>query len=370
VLVDGKDRVDTVVAPGARDIVRAACGADVVKDGLGALHGVVRDSAGRPGAARAVTVSWPGGMASLPDGRVFSGRTTTGTLTDDLGRWTLCGVPRGRTARVHAAGDDGNAATEVQIPEQGWMAAVPLRMSAAVVAGDQTTAILELSAQDKAGQPLADATLEMTATTGEQRKVTTDSRGRALVASFPVGTMKLRARRVGFAPGDLVVTVAAGRNTVPVRLDKTALPWLDAVRVVGNNRRSVGGFDGFETRRLRKEATATFTQEEIAQRNPAAISDLLRTLGSIRLADSAGVTVAQLTRAFKLDRNANLQACNLRILLDGMVMPENSSVNVVGPREVKGLEVYASTARTPTALASMPGDAACGLIAIWTVQAP
>jgi hypothetical protein len=219
--------------------------------------------------------------------------------------------------------------------------------------------------RDKTARVIEDATLELSALTGEKQKVTTDARGRALVASFPTGMVKMRAKRSGYASGEVVFAVAAGRNTVPVILDKTALPLLDTVRVIGN-RKGSSKMDGFETRRARHEATASFTREEIAARSTVEISDLLRGVGGIHVVDSSGVRMAQLSRGFSLDSNANAKPCNMRVVLDGLLVPEDAGVNLVRPSEVSGLEVFASAGRTPVGLGVGPMEAACGVIVIWT----
>ena len=364
-----RTRVDSVMLPTAREIVRGACGADAVKNGLGALYGTVRDTSARAAAGRAVTVSWMGTVTGLSTGHIFAGRNTTGTLSDDAGAWRLCDVPRNRALTVRTAGDDGHASVEVTVPEWRWFVEVPLRVSAGPMAAagdaDSSAATLELFVHDNAKRVIEAATLELSALTGERRKVTTDARGRALVASFPTGMVKMRTKRAGYAPGELVFAVAAGRNTVPVILDKVALPLLDTVRVIGN-RKGSSKLDGFETRRARHEATASFNREEIAARSPVEISDLLRGVGGIHVVDSSGVQIAQLSRGFSLDRNANAKPCNMRVMLDGLMMPEDAGVNMVRPSEVSGLEIFASTARTPVGLGIMPMDAACGVIAIWT----
>ena len=361
-------RVDSVPMPSARELVRSACGNDAVKNALGALIGTVRDSSARPAPGRAITVTWTGAMAGLPDGRVFGGRTTSGTLSGDDGAWRLCDVPRNRALTVRTAGDDGQASVSVIIPEWRWFVSVPLKVSAAAIAtgdADSAAATLELQVRDLTGRVLDAATLELNSGTGEQRKVTSDARGRALVTSFPPGVVKLIARRAGYAAGEVRFTVAAGRNTVPVILDKSALPALDTVRVVGN-RRASSRFDGFETRRARREATASFSREDIQKRAPGEISDLLRSVGAVRMMDSSGVMVAQLSRGFQLDKDGNARPCNMRVVVDGVLAPVEAGVNLARPADVYGLEVFASTARAPAGLGLMAADAACGLIAIWT----
>ncbi|MDQ8155452.1 MAG: hypothetical protein P3B98_12405 [Gemmatimonadota bacterium] len=358
--------IDSATVPSARDVVRDACGADAVKGGLAALHGTVRDSAGRAAAGRAVTVSWLGTVLKTDRAVVFAGRNTVGTMSDNAGVWRLCDVPRERTLTVRASGDDGNAVTEVTVPDGRWLHPVTLRLGrGAAGAVDSTAASLELLTKDAAGTALGATTLELTAVGGAQRKVTTDAQGRALVAAFPPGMVKLRAKRPGYESGDVLFTALAGRNTVPVILGQATLPMLDTVRVAGN-RRTSSRMDAFETRRARREATASYNAADIGKRNPSELADLLRGVAGVRLADSAGVTVALLARGFKLDRDANAQPCVMKVLLDGVLMPMQAGVNVARPTELLGLEVFASTARTPAGLGLLATDAACGVIAVYT----
>lgn len=362
-----RTRVDTVMAPMARDIVREACGADGVKRGLGALYGTVRESAGRPAAGRAVTVSYVGSIAGLSSARAFIARESVGMMTDDAGAWHVCDVPRGKRIAVRSNGDDGIAMADTVLSDMRWIQRIDLQVSKAATDApvDSSVATLELLVHDAAGTGLSAASLELTSYNGEQRKVTTDARGRALVAAFPPGRVTLRAKRAEFMTGEVVFSAAGGRNTVPVTLNRASLPVLDTVRVIGN-RRASSRMDGFETRRLRREASVSLTAEDIAKRAPGELADLLRTLSGVRLADSSGVTVAELTRGFKLDRDANAKACLMRVVLDGVLVPLEAGVNVVRPGDVRGLEVFLSSSRAPSGLGIMATDAACGLIAIYT----
>jgi hypothetical protein len=365
-IAERRTAVDSVTVPSARDVVRSACGGDAVKGGLAALHGVVRDSAGRPAAGRAITASWLGTVLKTDRAVLFAGRNTVGTMTDNAGVWFLCEVPRERTLTVRASGEDGSAAAEVTVPNGRWLHSVAMRLGRGDLgAVDSTAALLELLTKDAAGTALGATSLELTAGNGAQRKVTTDAQGRALVAAFPPGLVKLRAKRPGYESGDVLFTALAGRNTVPVILGQATLPMLDTVRVAGN-RRTSSRMDAFETRRARREASASYNAADIARRNPSELADLIRGVAGVRLADSSGVTVAQLTRGFKLDRDANAQPCVMKVLLDGVLMPMQAGVNVARPEEVLGLEVFASASRTPTAIGVMATDAACGVIVVYT----
>lgn len=69
-------------------------------------------------------------------------------------------------------------------------------------------------------QPIAGVQISVAGTT---RNVTTDQQGR-YTFTVPAGTQRLRARRLGFAPADTVVTVSAGvTTTTNFRLQQSAL---------------------------------------------------------------------------------------------------------------------------------------------------
>lgn len=362
----GRTRLDSVPMPPSRDIVKSACGVESARQGLAAIVGTVRDSAGRPASGRAVIVSWSGG-ATVVAGRLIATarRTTAGTVADDAGMWHACDVPRGRSITIRAQGDDGQGMAEVVVPESRWIFPVALTMSRAATSAVDSLATLELLVKDAAGTPVGTANIELVAASGDSRKLTTDARGRALVTAFPPGLTKLRAKRQGYATGDVMFTAAGGRNTVPLVLGQETLPKLDTVRVVGNQRSS-SRMDAFATRRARREATASFDTTDIARRGATELADLLRGVVGVRVADSAGVYIAQLTRGFKLDRNANGQPCVMRVVVDGMLMPLEAGVNVARPAEVLGLEVFTSAARAPVGTGVSAEEVACGLIIVYT----
>lgn len=366
VIAPGRTKIDTMSVPSSRDVVRNACGSDAARQGLSALVGVVRDSAGRPAAGRAVLLSWFGG-ATIVGNRLIEtkGRTTAGTVADDAGIWHACDVPRGRSITVRAQGDDGQGVADVVVPEGRWMYPVVLTMSRTATSANDSLASVELIVKDAAGTPVGTTAIELTAASGESRRVTTDNRGRALLTDFPPGLAKLKPKRAGYTSGDVMFTVAGGRNTVPIILGQQTLPRLDTVRVVGNRRES-SRLDAFVTRRARREATASFDTTDIARRSFTEVSDMLRGVVGVRVADSAGVFIAQLTRGFSLDRNANGQPCVMRVVVDGMLMPLEAGVNVARPSELLGLEVFTSAARAPVGTGVSAEEIACGLIIMYT----
>src|SRR2546421_4677886 len=81
------------------------------------------------------------------------------------------------------------------------------------------------------GTPLAGVAVTIV---GTELHAATDAAGRYAVAQVPAGPQRLRARRLGFAPGDTAVVVQEGmRAVVDLRLRASAVE-LEAVVTVGD----------------------------------------------------------------------------------------------------------------------------------------
>ena len=89
------------------------------------------------------------------------------------------------------------------------------------------------------GTRLSGVTLDVTtsAAVRHARWVTSEA-GCALLPDLHPGVIHVRARRIGFKPGEISARIAVGRNTVPIILGSSTLPALDTVRVVGDQKRS------------------------------------------------------------------------------------------------------------------------------------
>lgn len=58
--------------------------------------------------------------------------------------------------------------------------------------------------------------------------------------------------------------------------------------------------------------------------------------------------------------------CPLRLVIDGMPMPADTSVDEISPEDVGGIEIYAGAATLPMELAHFQEDDWCGAVLVWT----
>ena len=378
-------RIDSLELPSPNDVLFAACPRDSVRKGEGMLHGVVRDERARPMRGAAVTVVWQGNfeMVGLRDGsHLLYDQGSLGAVTGDAGNWRVCGVPRGPSLAVRVVTDSGSDIQRVRLDERRAFASVDLvthaKTSAAAAEAEVATrgpagaarAVVEISVMAD-GVELPGAQVEV-AEGNQTRRLTTGSTGRVLLPGVAPGMLTVRVRRLGYVPGAVVARVDVGRNTIPIILARTALPTLDTVRVMGNTRLfGLGRNDEFETRRVNHLATVSITREDIRKRNPVDAWQMLTTVPSIRIIDSAGVT-AESTRSNDMLPDGSQRKCYIRVMVDGLELMPRQGQNAVDlrqlpkPEEIHGIEVFAGPASIPVQYGGAGTDKWCGLIAIWT----
>jgi hypothetical protein len=369
--------VDSIALPAARDVLLKVCTKDSVQHGEGMLRGTVRDEHGQVLRQAAVTVTWQGAFANVNDQLTWS-EQTLGVLTGDDGRWRICGVPRDMVLTARVASDSGTAFGQARLAEDQPFGAIDLVVTwgAASAGGLQSArprALVEFAVYGSGGAPLPGATLEVVAPGGATRTVVTGSAGRALIPDLAPGLLRVRAKRIGFKPGQIAVTVEAGRNTVPILLSDAATPSLDTVRIVGGKRVSAR-LDEFETRRLNHQATASFNRDDIEKVNPAETWQMLSRVPSVRFIPSGktGSLLAISGRGMKID-GTTLQAvpCFMSVMVDGLMMMGEIDghfdlAHLPPPEDIHGIEVFAGAASIPPKYNGAGGDKMCGLIAIWT----
>jgi hypothetical protein len=197
--------------------------------------------------------------------------------------------------------------------------------------------------------------------------VTSDVGGQFRLEQIGAGRHLIVARRLGFSPESLLVTVDLQRvDTVRFVLHAVAST-LDGVDIIGTSASSAR-LKGFESRRARKNGGQFVTREDIDRRMPLVASDILRRLQGLRVVDSMGVQLAVSTRGPKPDlRNPRPMApCVLRIGVDGSLKEPYFPVNTVVVGDIHGIEVYSGPATMPPEFGGARRDAGCGLIMIWT----
>lgn len=226
---------------------------------------------------------------------------------------------------------------------------------------------LALVVSDSASRPLPDADIILTGRIGVAR-VRTDTQGRARWTGLGAGTYRAIVRCIGYEPLSMELPLDASTGVYAVVLEAVAAQSIAAMRVVADAP-VAARLAGFDERRRRGEPSASLTRAEIERRNPVQLSQLLRGLPGIRLADSLGIRVAISTRGQKLSRagtTMGLVPCVMRVMVDGAVLPALSNLDALVPAEVYGIEVYNGPSRMPAIMGGLRTDNWCGLIAIWT----
>ena len=381
------NRVDTVALPRPRDVLLRVCPKDSVANGEGLLRGTVSTERGSVVPHAAVVVTWQTNFdivgAANRDLLRYTEKTL-GALSDGTGGWRICGVPANTLITVRVLSDSGADLRRTRLP--GLFGAVDLVTRANVVAATtnrellvpteqnaprMSGALVELSVLDLRGRALQDAQLEVRPRRGPTRTVVTGASGRALLPDVEPGVVEIQVRRIGFKPGKLAATIEPGRNTIPIVLTELAAPTLDTVRVVGGVLRSGRGrFDEFETRRVLRAATATITSDDIKQRNPTSLWQMLTGIPSIKVVDTMSVTVE--SARSNLARNGALSSCYLSVVLNGIPQrPKPGAAafdlrDLPPPADIYGIEVFAGGASIPVQYSGTGDGKLCGLIAIWT----
>jgi hypothetical protein len=196
----------------------------------------------------------------------------------------------------------------------------------------------------------------------------TDTAGIAMAERVLPGVVDVALRRIGFEPTTFEIKVEAGDNSFTAHLEGSSVA-LDEMRIVGG-RTFYGRLDDFEQRRARHVANEVITKEEIDKRHPMRLSQMLRAVSGIRIADSTGNVVAVSSRGPSPvvipGQGIVLLECVLRMAVDGIMRPPLTDIDSVDPNDVYGVEVFLGPSRIPPQFGGMRGDSWCGLISVWT----
>jgi hypothetical protein len=216
---------------------------------------------------------------------------------------------------------------------------------------------------DTAGVPLIGVEV---AVAGKAWRGVTRERGEFRLARVEPGTHLIVARRAGFSPESVSVTLAeAGATDVRIVL-RPVVAKLDEI-VVREDVAISARLEGFERRRQRRMGGNFITREEIERRAPLVTADLLRRMQGFKIVDSGGVAVAVSTRGPKphLTGRQPMVNCVFRVGLDGFLTTA-LSINSITPRDIYGIEIYSGAASIPPEFGGARPDVWCGLIMIWT----
>jgi TonB family protein len=206
---------------------------------------------------------------------------------------------------------------------------------------------------DSAGGRVAGAQVTILGVLG---RAETGTDGNFRMSGVPAGSRTLIARRIGFRPESLAVSVRQGIIAeVEVRMRATPQQMTPVV-VDGGRARPTGRLRAFNERRARGQGHF-FTAADIDRRNPSLVTDLLRMIPGVRITRQGAQSIVTFRG----------QRCTPLIWLDGA--PATAGYldpDIFSPGSLAGIEVYAGPATVPPELMWVRGKGACGVIALWS----
>lgn len=208
---------------------------------------------------------------------------------------------------------------------------------------------------DSAGRPVVGASVDVVDT---DIRAMTNASGRYILPEIWPGRTAVRVRRVGFAPEILNIAVTSG-DTARADFMLGSVATLAKTQVTAEANR--GKMSEFNDRRSRGLGLYV-TRADIERRNPATMSEMLRTL--------PGVTVSErepgVPKPVHMVRSASSSkagTCSVLLYVDGLPYLRGN-VDDFPPETVEGVEIFRGPSEIPASFNNR--DSGCGLISIWT----
>jgi TonB family protein len=193
---------------------------------------------------------------------------------------------------------------------------------------------------------------------GTQLRAITDDHGEFRLPGVPAGIVELHARRLGFRPDALRISVpASGTETVSIMLAVAAQD-LQPVLVRGQSMKYTGRLAGYYERLERRISGVFITREQIERERPRTLNQLLqRTPGITTLRQRDGSVGIRMR-----DRT-----CSPLVWLDGSALPTGSvDLDTFEPSTLEGIELYLGSTGAPPRYSWSRDLSNCGTILLWT----
>ena len=218
--------------------------------------------------------------------------------------------------------------------------------------------------RDAAGAPIAFAVVQ---TTGQNRVVSDDS-GRFQYRAVPRGRLTLRILRLGYEPVELRFDPP---SDTALQIVMRPIPrTFDAVNVeasrVSQRLRAIGFYERMNDRHKGLGSGTFITIEDIEQRNPLRISQMLEGIN--------GVRVFKYGAGFDQFEVRGPAQCRFTVYLNGArigpKLTTRASIDpvridaLVEPSATAGIEVYPRATSAPPHFQMLNGT--CGVVAFWT----
>jgi hypothetical protein len=360
--------------PSSETLVAASCRAALRALGPSAVIGrLLEADADRPVAGARVSVAWS--EISLRDNLRRVARVRDAVTGPD-GVFRICGLPNEMNGTVQAM-HNGVTTAEVKVLIQGEPLIIQgLRIGSAetVVAADDSAAlarardgarfsaatvqkgqaVLNGRVVNGAGQPVIGARVDVVGTIGA---TLTKENGEFSLEELPSGTQTVVVRQIGFAPEEVAVELS---TRAPARVTVALTRAAQVLAPVAVTARADDGLDkvGFSTRR-RSTGGYFITSEDIEKRNSNLLTDVFRSVPSLRVVPSGTDYVIENARN-------PVNGC-VKYYVDGApweaIFPGDVD-RLLPTWEIAAIEVY-NGANTPIQFQS-PGASSCASIVIWS----
>ncbi len=196
---------------------------------------------------------------------------------------------------------------------------------------------------------------------GTGLSIASDSSGVFAMTGVPSGIRVIQARAIGYAIGSWVVELTEGQILrQDFELEARAVTVDSVVVQAASADDSWRSEQGFEQRR--RQARGTFlAREEIARRQPNALSDLMRSVAGIQTRCSG----FRSGNACQIVMNHGTRQCSPEYFLDGYPATASTGPNFpIG--QIRGIEIYLDEFAVP--MEFQRPNLRCGVIAIWTIE--
>ena len=225
----------------------------------------------------------------------------------------------------------------------------------------QATGSIEGFVRDSAGHALSAVEVHLFDDDVRPHLAISDSVGRFAFARARAGEFRVRVRRLGYNQLSLMIRIISGQVTRPDYV-LTPAPVILTDQLIEAPSDPTRGKMGPFNQRMSRGVGSFFTRAEIEKRQPASISELLRTVPGVNISQR----MAGEPQPVHMQRsvNSSMQStCVVQLYVDGQPYP-NGNLDDFAPLTLEGVEVYRSASEIPAGFRTR--DATCGLIALWT----
>jgi hypothetical protein len=355
VTLGDSDIVRNLGIPSGAVVVAGACSAGNPADGMLAGY-VTRAQTGEPVARSSIVVRWE--EVALERGRLGSVRHEAKGVTDDAGRYRVCGIP-----------SEGPVTLRVEAPRfrpfdseltVAANAVTRLDLRLADTGSAAATSTLQLRVEDDSGRAVMG---------GQARVIALDreaaiTAGEATIPDLPAGTWALAVRSLGFYP----VVVPVNAPTVApstVKLERIPL-LLDSVLIRSPRARGDSATIREIEARLVVGHGTIIRADNLAIRNSVEASDAIRSAhgfrwnGRTKLDARSGCHSIEHADTLRLPGSKEIA-----IYLNGSRVPGGiETVNqMVPPADILAIEAYPDVISAPFLWRT---NDACAVIAFWT----